>query len=383
MKHHHRFSPRQRPPWWPENEEWPPKRWRHMRGTPFFRRMGCFFILFAFFAFLGLLTLVGFVVGPFIEFHGTSAIGRIGVVFPIGLAGLLVLLAVVFLGVRSLRRMSAPLDELVEASNKVAEGDFSIRVEVKGPPEIRTLLHGFNSMAQRLQVNDQQRRNMLADVSHELRTPLTVIQGNVEGILDGMYPADEARLQSILEETQVLSRLIEDLRTLALAESGALHLKKEPTDLGELIRDTVAGFESQIKEKEITLELSLSQMDEIDIDPQRVREVLSNLIGNALRYAPIRGVVKVGLVESGSGLEKEALLFVQDNGPGIESTDLPHIFERFYKSSDSGGMGLGLSIAKYLVEAHGGKIWAESALSPLGEAGQGTKISFTLPVGAG
>jgi signal transduction histidine kinase len=212
-----------------------------------------------------------------------------------------------------------------------------------------------------------------------LRTPLTVIQGNVEGILDGMYPADEARLQSILEETQVLSRLIEDLRTLSLAESGALLLRKELTDLGELIRDTVAGFEIQIKEKEITLELSLSQIDEVDVDPQRVREVLSNLIGNALRYTPSRGLVKVGLMETGSGSEKEALLYVEDNGPGIASADLPHIFERFYKSSDSGGMGLGLSIAKYLVEAHGGKIWAESDIIPEGEAAHGAKISFTLP----
>jgi two-component system OmpR family sensor kinase/two-component system sensor histidine kinase BaeS len=242
-------------------------------------------------------------------------------------------------------------------------------------------------MAERLQVNDQQRRNMLADVSHELRTPLTVIQGNVEGILDGMYPADEARLQSILEETQVLSRLIEDLRTLSLAESGALQLKKELTDLDELIRDTVAGFETQINEKEITLEMDLCQLEEVDVDPQRIREVLSNLIGNALRYTSSQGVVKVGLAESSSGAalsgskgpEKEALLFVQDNGPGIESADLPHVFERFYKSSDSGGMGLGLSIAKYLVEAHGGKIWAESDIVPNGEAGQGTKISFTLP----
>ena len=132
--------------------------------------------------------------------------------------------------------MSRPLDELVDASDKVADGDFSVRVDVKGPPEVRKLLYGFNSMAERLQVNDQQRRNMLADVSHELRTPLTVIQGNVEGILDGMYPADETRLQSILEETQILSRLIEDLRTLALAESGGLHLRKEPTDLNELVR---------------------------------------------------------------------------------------------------------------------------------------------------
>ncbi len=373
MNNHPRFSHRQRPPWWPENEEWPPKRWRHMRGTPFFRRMGCFFLLFTFFAFTGFLALLRVILAPFIEFHGVPPLEQPDIIFPFGVAGFFILIATVFLAARSLRRMSRPLDELVDASNKVAEGDFSVRVEVKGPPEVRTLLHGFNSMAERLQVNDMQRRNMLADVSHELRTPLTVIQGNVEGILDGMYPADEARLQSIQEETQVLSRLIEDLRTLALAESGALLLKKEPTDLRELIRDTVAGFEAQIKEKAIVLNLDLNMLEEVNIDPQRVREVLSNLIGNALRYTPGQGVVKVGLTESGSVPEKEALIFVQNNGPGIDPADLPHIFERFYKSSDSGGMGLGLSIAKYLIEAHGGRIWAEN------DAEQGTKISFTLP----
>lgn len=373
MNNHPRFSHRQRPPWWPENEEWPPKRWRHMRGTPFFRRMGCFFLLFTFFAFTGFLALLRVILAPFIEFHGVPPLEQPDIIFPFGVAGFFILIATVFFAARSLRRMSRPLDELVDASNKVAEGDFSVRVEGKGPPEVRTLLHGFNSMAERLQVNDMQRRNMLADVSHELRTPLTVIQGNVEGILDGMYPADEARLQSILEETQVLSRLIEDLRTLALAESGALLLKKEPTDLRELIRDTVAGFDAQVKEKAIVLNLDLNRLEEVNIDPQRVREVLSNLIGNALRYTPGQGVVRVGLTESGLVPEKEALIFVQDNGPGIDPADLPHIFERFYKSSDSGGMGLGLSIAKYLVEAHGGRIWAE------GEAGQGTRISFTLP----
>jgi two-component system OmpR family sensor kinase/two-component system sensor histidine kinase BaeS len=344
-----------------------------MRGTPFFRRMGCFFLIFNFFAFVGFLALLRFILAPFVDFHGMPPLEQPWIIFPFGIAGVFILLVTVFLAVRSLRRMSRPLDELVEASNKVAEGDFSVRVDVKGPPEVRTLLDGFNAMAERLQVNDRQRRNMLADVSHELRTPLTVIQGNVEGILDGMYPADETRLQSILEETQVLSRLIEDLRTLALAESGALQLKKEPMDLGELIRDTVAGFETQAKEKDISLELELSQTEEADVDPQRIREVLSNLIGNALRYTSGKGVVKVGLIESGSGSERGVLLFVEDNGPGIESADLPHVFERFYKSSDSGGMGLGLSIAKYLVEAHGGRIWAESS------AGRGTKISFTLP----
>lgn len=351
-----------------------------MRGTPFFRRMGCFFLIFNFFAFVGFLALLRFVLAPFVEIHGVPPLEQPWIIFPFGIAGLFILLITVFVAVRSLRRMSNPLDELVDASSKVAEGDFSARVEVKGPPEVRTLLHGFNSMAERLQENDRQRRNMLADVSHELRTPLTVIQGNVEGILDGMYQADETRLMSILEETQVLSRLIEDLRTLALAESGALYLKKEPTDLAELVHDTVAGYDVQIKEKGISLDLMLADIKDVEADPQRVREVLSNLIGNALRYTPSRGVVKVGLIEAGSGPEKDALLFVQDNGPGIDPADLSHIFERFYKSSDSGGMGLGLSIAKYLVEAHGGRIWVESDTNSEGEAGRGTKIWFTLPV---
>jgi signal transduction histidine kinase len=270
--------------------------------------------------------------------------------------------------------MSVPLDNLLEASDKVAEGDFSARVEEKGPPEVRALTRGFNSMAERLQVNDQQRRNMLADVSHELRTPITVIQGNVEGILDGLYPADEARLKSILEETQVLSRLVDDLRTLALAESGGLYLKREPINLAEIIRDAVSGFEAQIKEKAIRIEMSLHGEEDANIDPQRIREVLANLLSNALRYTPPGGVVNVNLVETGSGVERSVTISIEDNGPGIDPTDLPHVFERFYKSSDSGGMGLGLSIARYLVEAHGGKIWAES------ELGRGTKISFTIPM---
>lgn len=366
----------QRPPWWPENEEWPPRRWGYMRRNPFFRRMGCFFFGFAFLAFMGLLGILRFILAPFIHVQGAPSFQRPDFIFPFGVLGFILLVFAVGWGARSLRRMSRPLDELVDASNKVAEGDYSIRVEEKGPPEIYSLVRGFNSMAERLQANDQQRRNMLADVSHELRTPITVIQGNVEGILDGLYPADETRLKSIIEETQILSRLVDDLRTLALAESGALRMKREPTNLAELIRDAVSGFESQAKEKEIKFEMSLDGEEDANIDPQRVREVLTNLLSNALRYTPHGGKIKVGLTESSGGApEGRAMtIFVEDNGPGIESADLPHVFDRFYKSSDSGGMGLGLSIAKYLVEAHSGKIWAES------EVGRGTKISFTLPM---
>jgi len=386
MRPQHRFSSRQRPPWWPENEEWPPSReaWRRVgRRMPFFRRMGCVFFVFALLAFTGLLAILQLI---FTFFQGSAPDGRSGLIIPFGFIAFILMLMAISWGVRSLRRVSVPLDNLLEASGKVADGDFSARVEERGPPEVRALTRGFNSMAERLQVNDQQRRAMLADVSHELRTPITVIQGNIEGILDGLYPADEARLRSIMEETQILSRLVDDLRTLALAESGSLQLRREPTDLKELIRDTVAGFETQAKEKAIKIALLLEDAEEMEVDPLRIREVLTNVLGNALRYTPDRGEIKVGVkeastVEASDVLTEEAVskrsvvVFVQDSGPGIEASDLSHIFDRFYKSSDSGGMGLGLSIAKYLVEAHGGKISAES------EVGKGSRISFTLPRG--
>ena len=343
-----------------------------MRGRPFFRRMGCLFVVFNLFLFLIFAVVIGLVYtwlyqgvtpeNPFFDFILTA-----GVFF------ILFVIAMAVLGARNFRRTFHLLDDLVDASGKVAEGDYTVRVKAKGPPAVYSLMYGFNSMVERLQANDQQRRSMLADVSHELRTPITVIQGNVEGILDGMYPADETRLNSILEETQILSRLVDDLRTMALADSGSLQLRREPVELAPLIRDVFTGFEVQAKEKEIHIALLLEDVDTIQVDPLRVREVLTNLLTNALRYTPRGGEVNIGLTESGTGGERGVKLFVQDSGEGIDPADLPHVFDRFYKSSDSGGMGLGLSIAKYIVEAHGGKIWAES------EPGKGTKISVTLP----
>jgi signal transduction histidine kinase len=332
--------------------------------------MGCFFFGFAFLALMGFIGLLRFMLAPFIQesprLGGTD-------LYPLGALGFVLLVFTVGWGARSLRRMFTPLDDLFHASEQVAKGDYSVRVAEKGPPEVSSLMRSFNSMAERLQINDQQRRNMLADVSHELRTPITVIQGNVEGILDGLYPADEAHLKSIIEETQILARLVDDLRTLALAESGALRLKREPTSLTELIRDAVSGLESLAKEKEIKVNMLLASEEDANVDPQRVREVLTNLISNALRYTPRGGEVNVRLTETGTGVERSVTISVEDNGPGIEPVDLPHVFDRFYKSSDSGGMGLGLSIAKYLVEAHGGEIWAKS------EVGKSTKISLTIP----
>jgi signal transduction histidine kinase len=348
-----------------------------MRRGPFFRRMGCFFILFSFFACVGVMAMLRFFLDPFVDFHGVPPLDRPDFILPFGFAGLFILIAAVFFGVRNLRRMSMPLDELLEASNRVADGDFTVRVEERGPFEVRALLREFNSMAEKLELNDKQRRNMLADISHELRSPITIMQGNLEGMIDGIYSPDVERLKSLYDETQILSRLVDDLRTLALAESGSLHLKRESTDLGLLIREAVSAFGSQANEKEIKIELELGNADVIEVDPMRIREVLANLLANAVRYTPSGGEIKVGVTESTAPEGRSVTIFVEDSGEGIRADDLSRIFDRFYKSSDSGGMGLGLSIAKYLVEAHGGKIWAES------EVRQGTRISFVLPRFAG
>jgi signal transduction histidine kinase len=364
-----------RPPWWPENEEWPPhdpRAWRYMgRRNPFFRRIGCAFVVFNLIGFVILFSVSAFILNVLGVVHISG--NQYSLLLPAGVIFFTLLIGAFVFATRNLRRMSRPLDELVEASNKVAEGDYSVRVDVRGTPEIRSLLHGFNSMAERLQLNDHQRRAMLADVSHELRTPITVIQGNVEGILDGMYPADETKLRSILEETQILSRLVDDLRTMALAESGSLQLKREPTNLAQLIQEVITSFETQSAEKQIKIDANLPELDDLNIDPLRFREVLNNILSNALRYTPRDGEINVSLTATGSGVERSVTVSIQDSGPGIESADLPYVFDRFYKSSDSGGMGLGLSIAKYIIEAHGGKIWAES------ESNQGTRISFTIP----
>ena len=213
----------------------------------------------------------------------------------------------------------------------------------------------------------------LADVTHELRTPLTVIQGNLEGMLDGVYPPDPAHLTALLEETQLLARLVDDLRTLALAESGALLLKKEPVDLAVLIHETAAGFRPQADAAQVTLEVEGSgDPPLLNLDPERMRQVLHNLLANALRYTPPGGSIRLRYEILAQ--DRQALITLQDSGSGIPPEDLPHIFDRFYKTRDSTGMGLGLPIARNLVEAHGGTITAQSL------SGQGTRLQISLPV---
>ena len=343
-----------------------------MRGR-FSRRMGCLGALVYALAFFVFVVALGTVLNSLGLIH--IYYNPLGWAIPVGIVLLIFGFGPLLWAGRGLRHMSVPLGDLLEAAGRIAEGDYSPRVAERGPSEVRSLARAFNGMAARLQLTEEQRRDLMADITHELRTPLTVIQGNLEGILDGVYSPDEAHLKSILEETQVLSRLVDDLRTLALAESGALQLKKEPTDLTVLIGETVSAFRTQADAAGVKIDIQ-AEADEhlLNLDPERIRQVLSNLIANALRYTPRDGAIHVGyrIVPSDDG--KYAEVTVKDTGVGIAPDVLPQIFNRFYKSRDSSGTGLGLPIARHLIEAHGGTITAAS------QPDQGTSMRIALPI---
>jgi signal transduction histidine kinase len=370
-------TPHRAPPWWPADESWPPKGPPYLRGwrssrRRFFWRFGCMFGL------LFLLVVTGGVGIIWLALNALSGIslpgGVLAVARALGVAIVLLAIAGGVFAVRSLRAAAAPIGSMLEAAERVAAKDYSARVAESGPGEVRALVRAFNTMAERLQVADEQRRNLLADVSHELRTPLTIIQGNLEGMLDGIYPADPHHINGILEETRVLSRMIDDLRTLSLAESGALRLQLEMVDIAELIDDVAHSFQVQAAASQITLQSNIQPMlPLVEIDPIRIREVLVNLLANALRYTPQDGRIRIdcGFTD---GDQSWLQISISDSGTGISAQDLPHVFDRFYKSSDSHGSGLGLAIARSLVGAHGGEIKAST------ETGAGTTIRFTLPV---
>ena len=328
--------------------------------------MALFFLL----VFTGLNLIFWLVAGAFgiIEISGRS----LALAIPIGLLAFTVAVLGVILIVFALRQTITPVGDIIGAANRVADGDYSVRVNERGPGEVRSLAKTFNAMVDRLETYDETRRRLLADVTHELRTPLTVVQGNLEGMIDGVYPADEGHLKSVLDETRLLSRLVNDLRTLSLVESGSLKLHFEPVDLTELLNSAAGAFRSQADSSGVNLEVQVDPNElAVEADPERIREVTENLIANALRYTPEGGSVKVS---SSSGDRDRVSIIVSDTGRGIQPEDLPHIFDRFYKTSDSHGSGLGLAIARDLVEAHGGQISAES------KPGVGTTIRISLPV---
>ena len=365
------FGPRRRPPWWPEGEPFPPP-WSGGWGRRRFpRRVGLLFALLFFAAFAVSAAVVRWVAGG----PWTGGGGAHGPPLPLVALGLLL---VAFLAGRAVRRMAAPIGEVMEAADRVAAGDYRARVQARGPGEVGRLARSFNQMAQRLEANEAQRRSLLADVAHELRTPLSVIRGNLEGVLDGLYPADQAHLGPVLEETAVMARLLDDLQTLSTAEAGVLRLHRERVDPASLAADAVTAFRARAEQAGVTLDWrAAGGVPDLDVDPLRIGQVLANLLSNAVRHTPPGGSVTLSVEPAAAaGAVAGAVAFaVADTGPGIDARELPHVFDRFVKSVDSGGAGLGLAIAKSLVEAHGGSIGAESA------PGRGTTMRFLLPAG--
>ena len=301
------------------------------------------------------------------------------------LAGLAAVAVALVLGLWLARQLTAPLRALTDASQRLALGKLDPsqhgdvpQVETRSRDEIGELSRAFNQMARSLARQESLRRNLMADIAHELRTPLSVIRSDLEALLDGVYQPTPDALGSLHEETLLLSRLVDDLRALAQAEAGQLRLEPRPVDLGGLLRGAIASFAAHAEAQDQALSLDLApHLPLVNADPQRVQQVLANLISNALRHAAgVRqerggGHVVVSARQRGG----EAQVTVADDGPGIRPEDLRHVFDRFWRGDGArtGGSGLGLAIARELVLAHGGRIWVES------EPGWGASFFFTLP----
>ena len=290
-------------------------------------------------------------------------------------AGLLAVSLALVLSVFLADRISKPLSELTDATGSIADGDYAKRVDISGGKEIEELAEAFNRLSENLEQNEALRKNMVADIAHELRNPLATIRAQLEALEDGVIEADQSAIDSLMEDTMLLTRLVEDLQQLSIVEAGQLKLDLVPVDPGETVRGVASRFEQEFTQKGISLEMDVAgALPQVKADQFRLAQVLGNLVKNSLLHTPDGGRITVSATQS----EGEVVFSVADNGPGIGSDELQYIFERFYRTDRSraratGGAGLGLSIAKSLVEAHGGRIRAES------ERGKGTTISFTVP----
>jgi signal transduction histidine kinase len=293
---------------------------------------------------------------------------------PPGAALALLLIAIVaLLGLRGLRRFASPVDQLAVAAGRIEAGDYSARVGETGPPEVRAVARAFNEMTAHLAAAEERRRGFLAGVAHEFRTPLSVIRGQAEAIADGVYPPAPEHLAPILDAVAALEVLVEDLRTLALTEAGALRLERESVEPEQLVEEAIAAVKSQADAGRIKLASSVEGAPAIDADPIRARSILVNLLSNAVRHTPGGGTVSIAAQPEGDFVEFR----VADTGAGMPPELAAQAFERFVKGPGSRGSGLGLAIARELVLAHGGRIDLDS------REGRGTKVRFTLPIAKG
>jgi len=289
-----------------------------------------------------------------------------------GIASAIALLVAVFL----ISQVSSPLRVLSRATERIAVGDLPKEVSLRSRDEFGRLGESFNRMLDNLRRSETIRQTMTADIAHELRTPVTIIQGNLEAMLDGIYKPTQETIAPIYEETLHVGKLIDDLRDLALAEAGELRLERQSTDLVELANQVVETVASAIDRGPRIRVASPSGRHVASVDPMRIRQVLANLLGNALRFTPKDGEITIRLRQVAEDVE----ICVEDSGPGIDPEDLPHLFERFYRGDRArtragGGSGLGLAIARHWVEAHGGQISAANRPQ------RGAVFAIRLPLG--
>jgi signal transduction histidine kinase len=293
----------------------------------------------------------------------------------ITMVGIVACAIAILIGLFLTWQLTGPLRKLTAATQGIAGGDLSQRVDIRSKDELGQLGEAFNQMAESLARVENLRHNMVADIAHELRTPLSVMRGHLEAILDGVFEPTNENIDSIHKETVLLSRLVDDLQELALAEAGELKIEREPTNLVSLIERTVTSVAPRAQESAVGVVTDLpTDLPLVNIDSQRIGQVLYNLLDNALQYSPQDGTITVKARKR----EKAVQVDVMNQGPGLEPNELSLVFERFYRgdkarSRAAGGVGLGLAIVKQLVEAHEGRVCAES------EAGEGATFSFTLP----
>lgn len=301
---------------------------------------------------------------------------RSGLVDALLVGGIAAVLAAGAVSLLVARRVARPLQVMAGVSHRIAEGHYEERVPVSGSDEISELGDSLNTMAEALQKTEARRRALLADVAHELRTPLAGIGGYVEGLNDGVLSPEPEVLARVSTDVRRMQRLVSDLEELSRLDAGALPMNRRPTAVADLVTAVAERLRPQAEDKGLLLSVELPEgLPRADADPDRIQQVLINLIGNAIQYTDPPGVITISARTQGSRVHLE----VRDTGQGIAEEHLPHLFERFYRvdrsrSRSGGGSGLGLTIARYLVEAHGGRIWAASS-----GPGKGSTFSFTIP----
>jgi len=289
-----------------------------------------------------------------------------------------------FLGIFLSRTITRPIRELTQATHAISEGDLSQQVTVRTKDELGELSQAFNKMSAELSRSVNARKQMTADIAHELRTPLSLILGHAEAVHDGVLPPTKENFEIIREEAARLEHLVNDLRTLSLADAGELSIIPQSIEPGQLLQEVASLYKIPTQKKNISLELDIpSHLPKLEVDPGRMTQVLTNILDNALRHTPEGGTITLSAKQAGDKVE----LAIKDSGPGLAKEDVERIFERFYRADASrqrdgevpGGSGLGLAIAKSIVQAHNGQLSAESDIVPEGKAGKGLKVIIRLP----